>query len=251
MDEEETGACAGRGIRELVTRIHVSVVDVGARGAERVDKEETGACAGRGLWQLVTRMHVSVEREGRSPWWGGHSPRSESPEGPSGSSRGQGRRLGASVPPLRAPRVASQGQPRVGAQEAAGPGTRCVANTGDTAPGSRCRRHKGVALDSGHSRLQTRKQMSNAQQDPDGASTRAGRGLRSSRTAGPAWGPRGAQGRAPPMKAEPLPPSPSRAPQSRSNEGHSRGSGYGRRPPQACRLCRGQEARGFAGPLSS
>ena len=38
----------------------MSVVDVGARGAERVDEEETGACAGCGLWQLVTRMHVSV-----------------------------------------------------------------------------------------------------------------------------------------------------------------------------------------------
>ena len=154
----------------------------------RVDKEETGACVGFGIWELVTQMGMSAERwgGGRPGGGWGHSPRRGTPEGPRGDSRGQGQRLGASL--LAAARSSGgesgsaegRGSGSSRDRKTAGPGTKCVTNGRSTVPEPRHRRRKGVALDSGHSRLQTRKQMPNVQRDPDGASTRAGRGLHSS-----------------------------------------------------------------------
>lgn len=31
-----------------------------------MDEEETGACVGLGIWEMVTRIHVSVEHQGWS-----------------------------------------------------------------------------------------------------------------------------------------------------------------------------------------
>lgn len=85
----------------------------------RVDKEETGACAGFGIRELVTQMGMSVERwgGGRPGGGGGHSPRRGTPEGQRGDSRGQGQRLGAG-----SSSGGESGSAEVGAQEAAGTG---------------------------------------------------------------------------------------------------------------------------------
>ena len=127
--------------------------------------------------------------------------------------------------PPPAPRVASQGQPegqrsrkQRGLRKPAGPGTGWAPNAGKRGPSSHRRDVKGspLTVDAAVCKLGNKCQMRS--RTPTGLPRGQDVSCTPRKDGRSSGGPRRAQGRDPPMKAEPLPPSPSRAPQSRSNE---------------------------------
>ena len=187
------------------------------------------------------------------PWWGrGASPGRETPEGP----RGGGQGLPCRPPP--APLVASQGQPKgqrsrkqQGLRKPRGPGTGGATNAGKCGPSSHRCDVKGspLTVDAAVCKLGNKCQMRS--RTPTGLPRGQDVCCTPREDGRSSGGPRRAQGRDPPMKAEPLPPSPSRAPQSRSKEGPSVGADKGGGLPRPGDSAGGQEARQFTGPLSS